>query len=213
MITVFELKHKACCRCFIRTPFYIKNFFLLCLLGLALLSIYVVYFRSDGMSIENLPRILKGLNSNTFNYLETHKEPLRLTKLLNNYPPQISTLTFMDDCLRINKPCKFEGLAKDWPASGKWNFQFLFGAIKEAVTVYADMQNNNLRNVNTGGNSFKTSSKMKMTYQEFLTKLKESEFGIVMREDSDFIYEALKDDIINPEFINNVSPIKTFILE
>ena len=29
----------------------------------------------------------------------------------------------MDDCLRINKPCKFEGLAKSWPAFEKWRFE------------------------------------------------------------------------------------------
>ena len=28
----------------------------------------------------------------------------------------------MDDCLRINKPCKFEGLAKAWPAYDNWRF-------------------------------------------------------------------------------------------
>ena len=28
----------------------------------------------------------------------------------------------MDDCLRINKPCKFEALAKGWPAFEKWKF-------------------------------------------------------------------------------------------
>ena len=87
MITVFELKHKRLCRCFIRTPFYIRNFFLLLILSAILLVIYVVYFRKDGMTLENLPRILKGLNSNTYNYLETHSERLKLTKLLNNYPP------------------------------------------------------------------------------------------------------------------------------
>lgn len=76
----------------------------------------------------------------------------------------MSTNTFMDDCLRINKPCKFEGLAKDWPASGKWSNSYLFENIKELVTVYVDMQNNNIQNVNTGGNSFKESSKTKMTY-------------------------------------------------
>jgi hypothetical protein len=25
--------------------------------------------------------------------------------------------------LRINKPCKFEGLAKSWPAFDKWRFE------------------------------------------------------------------------------------------
>ena len=51
MITVFELKHKKCCRCFIRTPFYIKNFILLVILGVLLSFIYMLYFRKDGMVI------------------------------------------------------------------------------------------------------------------------------------------------------------------
>ena len=28
----------------------------------------------------------------------------------------------MDDCVRINKPCKFEGLAAGWAASENWQF-------------------------------------------------------------------------------------------
>ena len=28
----------------------------------------------------------------------------------------------MDDCIRINKPCKFEGLAKEWPAYLLWKY-------------------------------------------------------------------------------------------
>ena len=85
MITLFELKNKSFCRCFIRTPFYIKNLFLLGILWLILAFVYLIYFRRDGMVIQNISKILKGLNSNTFNYLEVHSEPLRLTKLLNNY--------------------------------------------------------------------------------------------------------------------------------
>lgn len=50
MITLFELKNKSFCRCFIRTPFYIKNLFLLLFLGLVLSVIYLVYFSRDGNS-------------------------------------------------------------------------------------------------------------------------------------------------------------------
>ena len=111
MITIFELKHRRCCRCFMKTPFYIKNFVLLNIMVVILFVTYVVYFRSDGMSLENIPRILKGLNSNTFNYLATHKEPLRINKkVIHNYHSELSTHAFMDDCLRLNRPCKFEGL-------------------------------------------------------------------------------------------------------
>ena len=37
------------------------------------------------MQLQDVYKVLKGLNSNTFNYLEAHSEPLRLTKMLNNY--------------------------------------------------------------------------------------------------------------------------------
>lgn len=84
--------------------------------------IYLIYFRKDGMVYQNIPKILKGLNSNTFNYSEAHSESLRLTKLLNNYPSQMNTNPFIADCVRINKPCKFENLAKTWPAFEKWRF-------------------------------------------------------------------------------------------
>jgi hypothetical protein len=47
--------------------------------------VYVLYFRRDGGNFSSIPKILKGLNSNTFNWLEMHGEGLRMTKLLNNY--------------------------------------------------------------------------------------------------------------------------------
>ena len=123
MITIFELKHHKCCRLFIRTPFYIKNLLLMILLSILLLVVYFVYFRKDCMTITNIPKVLKGLNSNTFNYLEMKSDQLRIGKLLNNYPPTMPTNIFMADCLRINKPCKFEGLASQWPAFEKWRIE------------------------------------------------------------------------------------------
>jgi len=40
-------------------------------------AIYLKYFRADGGSYEAAMKILQGLNSNTFNYLETHKGQVR----------------------------------------------------------------------------------------------------------------------------------------
>jgi hypothetical protein len=88
MITLYELKNKSFCRCFIRTPFYIKNMFLLIILGVLLSLIYFVYFAREGggtIRIQSISKLLKGLNSDTFNYLTAHSEPLKLTRLLNNY--------------------------------------------------------------------------------------------------------------------------------
>lgn len=53
----------------------------------------------------------------------------------------------MDDCLRINKPCKFESLAKTWPAYEKWTFnqdngyEYLADKFKDQqVEVFIDME-------------------------------------------------------------------------
>ena len=86
MITIFELKHHKCFRCFIRTPFYIKNLALLIFMSIFLFVCYMVYFRKDCMTITNITRVLKGLNSNTFNYLESNSDSLRIGKVLNDYP-------------------------------------------------------------------------------------------------------------------------------
>ena len=45
-------------------------------LTILLFIIYAIYFRADGGNYDNILKILKGLNSNTFNYLETNKKML-----------------------------------------------------------------------------------------------------------------------------------------
>ena len=71
MFTLYELKQNTCFRCCYKSPYYIKNLFLMGVMSVVLFIIYVVYFRADGGNILNIMNILKGLNSNTFNYLES----------------------------------------------------------------------------------------------------------------------------------------------
>lgn len=78
MLTLYELKQNSCFRCFYKSPYYIKNMFLMALMGVLLFVIYVIYFRADGGNLMNIMNILKGLNSNTFNYLESQKTLLGL---------------------------------------------------------------------------------------------------------------------------------------
>ena len=47
------------------------------ILSVLLFIIYVIYFRADGGSLQAALKILKGLNSNTFNYLEANKHMIR----------------------------------------------------------------------------------------------------------------------------------------
>lgn len=62
-----------------KTPYIIKKFCSLIALAVVLLIVYVAYFRADG-SVYAVMKILKGLNSSTFNYLEAHKNELYLHK-------------------------------------------------------------------------------------------------------------------------------------
>lgn len=71
MFTLYELKQRKCLRMAYKSPFYIRNAILLLIMGVMLFFIYVIYFRADGASYTNVMNVLKGLNSNTFNYLES----------------------------------------------------------------------------------------------------------------------------------------------
>jgi hypothetical protein len=82
MITIFELKNKSFCRFFIRTPYYIKNFFILCALVFFLSLVYLIYFSREGVYVTSISKILRGLNSETFNYLADNREPLKITEKL-----------------------------------------------------------------------------------------------------------------------------------
>ena len=129
MLTLYELKQNSCFRCFYKSPYYIKNLFLMAVMSVMLFIIYVVYFRADGGNILNIMNILKGLNSNTFNYLESQKsliglddEITKVTKfdMTNPEEEKMTTQKFYSECVRLNKPCAFKGMANDWPATTKW---------------------------------------------------------------------------------------------
>ena len=84
MISHYRLKQNGCFRACYRAPYFIKNLFLLAVQATLLLFIYLIFFRSDGGSFNNAIKILKGLNSNMFNYLESNKGTL-LTKQIPQY--------------------------------------------------------------------------------------------------------------------------------
>jgi hypothetical protein len=124
MITIFELKNKSFCKCFIRTPYYIKNFFILVALVVFLLAVYAIYFSSEGVYVTSIAKILRGLNSETFNYLQDHRDSLKITEKLQTY--QVDALPnaqqFMTDCMRLSRPCIFDGLGLNSTAVKKWGF-------------------------------------------------------------------------------------------
>lgn len=123
MISIFELKHRSYCRCLVRTPYYIKNLFLIGALLVFMGFVQLVYFGSDGVYVKSITKLLRGLNSDIFNFLSEHRAPLRLQDTLSNYPLQtISSQSFVSECLRLSRPCLMNELARDSGAYAHWRF-------------------------------------------------------------------------------------------
>ena len=125
MLTLYELKQNACFRCIYKSPAIVRNLFLMIGLTLILVPIYLIYFFPGDSSYQSMLKLLKGMNSSTFNYLENKKDRL----LINRAVPELSksfsgswpsSQEFFSDCVRMNRPCVLRSLAKTWPASTKW---------------------------------------------------------------------------------------------
>lgn len=103
---------------------------------------------------------------------------------------------FVDDCLRINKPCKFEGLAKTWSIYEKLKLEnngpsYLKDKLKNQVTAYIDMDSE-INVAVASGNSFRSEAVTKLKYQKFLEKMNSNPVGVVMKENQD-IKNFIKD--------------------
>lgn len=108
----------------------------------------------------------------------------------------------MDDCLRINKPCKFEGLASEWPASKKWQFgengyDYLLDKFSnQNVAVYLTKQEEyDMRLSLTYVNSFNNKNVMQMPYKEFLKQMSGNQLEVNLKEGDYKTFEKLSGDL------------------
>ena len=111
MLTLYQLKQNGCFRAVYKAPYYVKNVFLLVVQSVILFIIYIMYFRADGGTFENGIKILRGLNSNTFNYLEQQKSLLKADTeplLFSETTTAVNSINFFSQCVRLNKPCVFK---------------------------------------------------------------------------------------------------------
>jgi hypothetical protein len=125
MLTLYEVKQNTCFRVCYKRNAVIRNCFLMMILVILLIPMYVIFFHPGDQSYESMKKVLKGLNSSTFNYLENNKESLRVDKpmytIMNEGEPEPTSMMFFSGCVRINRPCLFRGLAKNWAATKKWS--------------------------------------------------------------------------------------------
>ena len=118
MITTYELKNRPCCRFFYKIPYFMKNVILLIGLAFIMVPIYLVCFRHESIGIVNIYKLIAGLNSRTFNYLETHKDQLGIIRNLKQKTVTgLSPQSFYSDCVSLSRACYLPDMAKSWPAS------------------------------------------------------------------------------------------------
>ena len=207
MITAYELKNRPCCRFFYKIPYFIKNLALLILLCAIMLPIYFAHFRKESLGYSSVYKLLMGLNSKTFNYLQANSEDAL------NLRPELKTLEavglnlkkFYTQCVSYSRTCKLKDVAKTWPALEKWRYQkdgYKYLAKKiggHSTTVYVDEDATNEED-NFSAFSFKTDSVEIMKFTEFLGKMASNAVGMTMRDSTTSLMHQLESDIVAPEF-------------
>lgn len=125
MITAYELKNRKFCRFFYKIPYFVKNIALLLLLFAILLPIYFAHFRRESLGYTTVYKLLMGLNSKTFNYLQSNSDnELQLKGGLRvEYLNKLDLKSFYSRFVSYSKACVIKDGAKDWPAMNKWRYQ------------------------------------------------------------------------------------------
>ena len=129
MLTLYQVKQNTIFRCCYKLPGPIQNIFKTFVLIAILIVCYAVYFRTDinGGTYDSMVRIVKGLNSNLFNYLFTNREKTNFQNKIKSFSQSnlanFDSIKFYSDCVSFNRPCELKQLAKDWPALVKWKDQ------------------------------------------------------------------------------------------
>ena len=192
------------------------------ILSFLLTIIYLVYFRPDGGNLTSALKILKGLNSNTFNYLESNSGTLMIEKDVPMWKKgqTITTISFFSTCVRLNKPCVIQGLASEWPATKEWgadlsNTNKLMDVLgpETKVTVFKHSEEYMQKYaLSQEGYSFSEPSKQEMPYGQFLKEVANEPFfgSLTLKEnsrDSDLQAKIMR-QILMPEFYHEVSELE-----
>ena len=124
MITSFELKNRPCCRAFYKIPYFIKNIILLSLMACVMVPTYILNYRAGELNIKTVYRMIAGLNSDTFEYIQANERDLMITPSIKSVNAQrVTTIDFYMSCVVFSRPCLLSGMSKTWPAFDKWAYQ------------------------------------------------------------------------------------------
>ena len=136
--------------------------------------------RPDGGSVQNIMKIIMGLNSKTFNYIQNHKDQLLIDKPIPRFDSLdsgagLSMLHFMSDCMRVNRPCIFNDLASNWNLTEMLNHEdaqstkIMEKVLGNDIELHIYTKTNNFEpNIPSRGWSFNTIGQIDEQYDYFL---------------------------------------------
>ena len=86
---------------------------------------------------------------------------------------QMDTVTFTSECLRTNRPCIFRDLAKEWPATTNWRYEFdqgeyISNLLKDTKIKSFTKTTAQMPGIPSRSYSFAQENNKNMTYEEFL---------------------------------------------
>ena len=228
MLTLYQLKQNSCFRFFYKWPYTMKNMFLLVLQLLLLILIYLIFFRADGGSLQGALKILKGLNSNTFNYLDLHRDELQVDRKIPTFSvdpndaQSVNTVKFFSQCVRLNKPCLLDRLATNWRAMEYWKtgagptndrgeeigVEYLKKLIGENTEMtYYYQPPGHLKEAHTKNevHSFPGNGKFKKQYKFILNDIEKQEFpGEIVVKESSTGQSGEGADMLHSKLLNDI---------
>jgi len=76
------------------------------------------------LTVLTVQKMIAGLNSHTFNYLENNKGQLQITENIKNLTvSRVTQAEFYTSCVSLSRPCRLNGMSKTWPAFEQWSYE------------------------------------------------------------------------------------------
>lgn len=125
-----------------------------------------------------------------------------------NYKTPSSTV-FFSQCVRINKPCVLQNLARSWPMFEKGSVDKSLATIGKDTKVQVYKQPKSINKYASNVYSFPEAYRREMTYGEFLDMYSKEDFPsqVVMRT-SEGMAEKLMPVIKMPTFYSNIAELE-----
>lgn len=125
-------------------------------------------------------------------------------------PVTITPVDFYSNCVALNRPCFFAGMARQWKAYNLWRYskdgyKYLENTLKGLeMFVYKD-DDPVVDAESLVGYSFNAEDKTRMEYSYYLLSMTGKAVGMTLRDSSGSMNAVLSEDVTFPEFYHDIA--------